>query len=260
MDENPGKENGQATIPGLTPYEKMPLAMQKLWEERLFNLVKQRSSLLVGDAVLSWAFVVWVSFGMLASVLYSWDTARFPVHLSFCYALAGFFVYYVVIGFVRRQTDRNLILLSAQHRDPDYHKSNEFKNKKPYRKEDDPPVARFAFRLRSYIGLPRRGLAQGFIVLWQFIAGFCYIVNYAYYVLYVGDISPARFPELLWILHTTITGGGILILFKNYGFLVDTNRLIKSIESLAESVFGHVTIATEEQKPCNGTPDPVNKQ
>lgn len=239
----------------LTSYEKMSPAMKKLWEERLFNMVKQRSSLLVGDAVLTWAFLLWMGLASLVGLLSLYDPMRFPIYREICFSLAAFFVYYFIIGFVRRQTERNLVAFSAQHPDPDYHKSVEFRQKRPYHKDDDPPMARFAFRLRTLFGLPRRGLAQISVVLFQFLAVLGYVYNYTYYVLYQGALGPENFASLFWAIHLTVNGGGILILFKNYGFLIDTNRLLATIEGLAGSILGHahatVKIEKNGQKPCD---------
>lgn len=245
----------QAEVPvrDLAPCDKMPPQMRKLWDERIFNLVKQRASLLDGDAVLTWAFILWMIFASMVGLLGLIDPLRFPIFVEVCYSLAAFFVYYSIIGFMRRQSERNLILLSAQHPDPNYWKSEEFKKRKPYSEEDDPPVARFAFRLRSALGLPRRGLAQRSVVLFQFIAGAGYLYNYAYFVLWKGVITPDHFAPLFWAIHVTVTGGGILILFKNYGFLVDTSRLLKAIEGLAGNILwrGNPPQKPElPQKPC----------
>ena len=160
MTETLAKADGQSPARELTPYEKMTLPMRKLWEERIFNLVKQRNSLLDGDAVLTWAFVLWMAFASMVGLLALVDPMRYPIFVEACYSLAAFFVYYSIVGFMRRQTERNLIWLSAQHPDPNYHKSEEFKKRKPYSEDDDPPLARFAFRARNWFGLPRRGLAQ----------------------------------------------------------------------------------------------------
>jgi hypothetical protein len=74
-------------------------------------------------------------------------------------------------------------------------------------------------------------------------------------VLWRGDTSSEDNLALLWMLHVTMTAGGILVLFKNAGFLVDTNKLLKSIEGLAGTILGHqstsVTLNGGEKKPCD---------
>ena len=238
----------------LTLYEKMSPELRQKWEERLFNTLKLSNSLLDADSIITYAFLLWTRFAMLVAVLLAIDPVRFPWRFDFCFALGASLGYYALIGFMRRQAQKNLISLCAQHPDPAICKNGKiFEGRKPYDETNDPPLARRGFRLRPYLGIPRRGFAQREVIVWQFVVALCYIVNYSWYVLYRGEISGDI--SLLWMLHVTMTAGGILVLFKNAGFLVDTNNLLKTIEGLAGTILGHqstsVTIASNGKKPCD---------
>ena len=74
-----------------------------------------------------------------------------------------------------------------------------------------------------------------------------------WYVVVKNTPSSEESLAVLWMLQVTITAGGILALFKNFGLLVDTNRLLKNIEGLAGSLLGHartVTSEGRERSPC----------
>ena len=77
-------------------------------------------------------------------------------------------------------------------------------------------------------------------------------------------VGAENFSPLFWLVHATVTGGGILILFKNYGFLIDTNRLLKTIEGIAGSILGHahatVNVAKNGEKSCDEKPDCKDKK
>lgn len=254
MAEEVVKENGEEAQKVLTPYEKMSPEFQQKWEERLFNTLKLSNSLLDADSIITYAFLLWTRFAMLVAILLAFDPVRFPWRLDFCFALGAFLVYYALIGFMRRQTQRNLIALCAQHPDPDHCRSGKmFAGRRPYDEKNDPPLAHRFFRLRSKLGIPRRGAAQKEVIVWQFVVALCYIGNYSWYVLWLGDTTQSNLA-LLWMLHVTMTAGGILVLFKNAGFLVDTSRLLKSIEGIAGSILGHsstnVRIENDGKKPC----------
>jgi hypothetical protein len=215
--------------------------MKNLWLERLFNLFKLKQRLLIADAWLTIAFVLWAGYTGVISVLYALDPARFPIsNYGYWVSLSSFFIYYAVVGFIRRQADRNYITLCADYPDSTCGNGKIFKNKKPYDEKDDPPAAQLAFKMREWFPIiPRRGAAQAYIVIWQFVIGFCYIMNYSWYVLYRKDLSGANEPTLLYLAQTTMTGGGLLILLKNAGFLFDTKKLLEFISGIAETILGH---------------------
>ncbi|OGZ05709.1 MAG: hypothetical protein A2942_00015 [Candidatus Lloydbacteria bacterium RIFCSPLOWO2_01_FULL_50_20] len=252
MAEDVSKEVGQSTERKLSPYEKMPRELQLQWEERYFNMFKLRQSLLDADSAITYAYVLWARFALLVAILLAIDPVRFPWRVDFVFGLSAFLVYYALIGFVRRQTERNFTEISAQHPDPNYHKSDEFKKKKPYHEEDDPPLAHFFFRMRPKLGIPRRGAAQKEVIIWQFVVVLCYVVNYSWYVVWRGETSGDI--SLLWMLQVTMTSGGILVLFKNAGFLVNTRHLLQGIQGLVGTVLGHsstsVTIDGGDKRPC----------
>lgn len=254
MADEVGNVEAQKHARELAPYGRMPRAMQLQWEERLFNTLKLSNSLLDADSIITYAFLLWTRFAMIVAILLAVDPMRFPWRLDFVFALGAFLVYYAAIGFVRRQTQRNLDSLCAQHPDPEKCKKGKiFEGRRPYNEENDPPLARRFYRLRSKLGIPRRGAAQKEVIMWQFVMALCYIGNYSWYVIWRGETSGDI--SLLWMLHVTMTAGGILVLFKNAGFLVDTSRLLKTIEGLAGTILGHqstnVTIASNGKKPCD---------
>jgi len=239
----------------LAPYEQLSRAMQEHWLERLFNLFKLKNTLLIGDAWLTFAFCIWGGFTAVMLLLFAFDPLRFPMHASYFFSLGTFLVYYAVIGFIRRQADRNYSVLCAEYPAGDARSITMFKDKKPYDEKNDPPIVRFAFRLRRWFLIPRRGAAQTFIVVWQFLVGLAYVLNYCLYVLYRGDTSLAVYPEAIWYAQVTMTGGGLLILLKNAGFLFDTSKLLKTLQGLIGSALGHthtevtVTSTTETGSP-----------
>lgn len=256
MADDAGKEKEQKIEKTLTSYEKMSPEFQQKWEERLFNTLKLSNSLLDADSIITYAFLLWTRFAMLVVILLAIDPVRFPWRIDFCFALGAFLAYYALIGFMRRQTQRNLIALCAQHPETDDCMSGKFfKGRRPYNEANDPPLAHQFFRLRSKLGIPRRGAAQKEVIIWQFVVALCYIMNYSWYVLWRGDTSSEDSLALLWMLHVTMTAGGILVLFKNAGFLVDTSRLLKTIEGLAGTILGHahasVSVGTENKNPCD---------
>lgn len=232
----------------LTAYDNLPPGLKRQWDEKYFNMVKLRNTLLDGDAVLSWAFVLWVLvFAGMVTILYGVNPERFPIRMEMCFSLSAFLLYYSVIGFVRRQAERNLNAMCAQQSNDECSSGKIVRHKRPFREEDDPPLAHFAFGLReklripfTNIHFPRRGLGQGTVVLYQFIVGAVYLGNYSYYVLWDGNVSAKMFPTLLWTLHVTITLGALFILLKNAGFLVDTRKMLNMIEGLVGSFLGHV--------------------
>ncbi|MEK7118376.1 MAG: hypothetical protein AAB869_02090 [Patescibacteria group bacterium] len=258
MAEEVGKTNITESKRDLTPYERMPRELRLKWEERLFNTLKLSNSLLDADSIITYAFFLWTRFTMLVVVLLAINPERFPWRTDFCFALGASLVYYALIGFMRRQSQRNLVSLCAQHPEPENCKNGRiFDGRKPYDETNDPPLARQSFRLRPYFGIPRRGFAQREVIIWQFVAALCYIVNYSWYVLYRGETSGDI--SLLWMLHVTMTAGGVLVLFKNAGFLIDTNNLLKTIEELAGSILGHahatVNLGKNGEKPCEDDKD-----
>lgn len=256
MSENIENEKGNTAkeTKERTPYERMSHEMQLKWEERLFNMLKMRNMLLDADSVITYAYLLWTRFAMVVTILLAVDPERFPLRKDFCYALAAFFVYYVLIGFMRRQTEKNLASLCAQHPDPAGCVSGKlFKDRQQFVEENDPELARRFFRLRSKLGIPRRGAAQKEIIKWQFVVPLCYIGNYVWYILVKNTPSSESSLAVLWALQVTMTTGGILALFKNFGLLVDTNRLLKNIEGLAGSILGRGrSTASEgrEKNPC----------
>jgi hypothetical protein len=257
MSDNTGKEQDNAKrTPESTPYERMSHELQLKWEERLFNILKMRNMLLDAESAITYAYLVWTRFAMLVTILLAIDPERFPLRKDFCFALAAFFVYYVLIGFMRRQTEKNLASLCAQHPDPAGCVSGKlFKDRQQFVEENDPPLAQRFFKLRGKLGIPRRGAAQKEIIKWQFIVPLCYIGNYVWYVMVKNAPASESSLAVLWLLQVTMTAGGILALFKNFGLLVDTNRLLKNIEGLAGSILGRGrAIGSEgyEKTPCAG--------
>jgi hypothetical protein len=249
------KDENTAARTDLTPYEKMPREMQLKWEDRLFNMLKLRNLLLDADSIITYPYLLWTRFAMVLGVFLAINPNRFPLQWEFCYALGVFFVYYVLIGFTRRQAEKNLASLCAQHPDPvSCLDGTLLKERRQYREENDPPLAHRFFRLRDKLGIPRRGAAQKEIIRWQFVVALCYIGNYSWYILWNGDTSGLSNFAVLWVLHLTMTAGGILALFKNFGLLVDTNRLLKNIEGFAGTILGHssanVTIEGGGKSPC----------
>ena len=215
-----------------TPYEKMPEGLQQLWDERYFNASKLRTLLLSADAVLTWALMLWVGFAMLMGVLYGYSPSRFPLHIEYSYSLGVFFIYFALVGFARRQTEKYIVTLRAQR--PGV-KVNDLK--RPFLESEDPKLARIAFGMRKTLGMPRRGLGQYMVVIFQFLAGFVYVGNYALYVLWKGNIADANYPTILWVMHAVITSGGLLIIIKYGGFLVDTRRLLVALENIVGTVI-----------------------
>jgi len=256
MSEHIGneKEGTAKAPPALTTYEKMSHEMQLKWEDRLFNMLKMRNMLLDADSVITYAYLLWTRFAMVVTILLAINPERFPLRKDFCFALAGFFVYYVLIGFMRRQTEKNLASLCAQHPDPPGCMSGKlFKDRQQFVEENDPPLARRFFQLREKLGVKRRGAAQREIIKWQFVVPLCYIGNYVWYIVVKNAPSSEADLAVLWMLQVTMTAGGLLALFKNFGLLVDTNHLLKNIEGLAGSLLGHArTISGEgrEKNPC----------
>lgn len=250
------QDNTGKTTSELTPYERMSRELQLKWEDRLFNMLKMRNMLLDADSVITYAYLLWTRFAMVVTILLAVNPERFPLRKDFCFALAAFFVYYVLIGFMRRQTEKNLASLCAQHPDPPGCMSGKlFKDRQQFVEENDPPLARRFFQLREKLGILRRGAAQKEIIKWQFVVPLCYIGNYVWYIVVKNAPSSESSLAVLWVLQVTMTAGGILALFKNFGLLVDTNRLLKNIEGLAGSLLGHArSVVSEghEKTPCGG--------
>ncbi len=244
----------------LTAYEQLSRGMQEHWLERLFNLFKLKNTLLIGDACLTFALCIWGVFTAVMLLLFAFNPPRFPMHASYFFSLGTFVVYYAVIGFIRRQADRNYSALCAEYPEGDARSLTMFKDKKPYDEKHDPPVVRFAFRLRRWFFIPRRGAAQTFIVVWQFLVAFAYILNYCLYVLYRGDTSLAVYPEAIWYAQVTMTGGGLLILLKNAGFLFDTSKLLKTLQGLIGSALGHTHTEVTVTSTTETGPPSLNKE
>jgi hypothetical protein len=215
-----------------TAFSELPPGIQELWKERLFNAVKLSRALLTADAVLTWAFLLWIVHTLLVVSCYAWSPQRFPAHIELAWSLGTFFGYYALIGFIRRQTQKYAITLRGEYADGTPMDDTQLVLERIYKEEDDPPLARFAFRLRDIFHLPRRSLGQSCIVFAQFGFGFLYVLNYVKGVLLTPVPDALNFPTDLWMFHLVITIGGCLILLKNAGFLIDVKKLLAVTESI----------------------------
>jgi hypothetical protein len=209
------------------PY-RLPPGLQLLWRERLFNSVKLSRSLLSADAVLTWAFLLWIIYVMSVAGRYAWNPSRYALEYGVVWSVSIFFVYYSIIGFVRRQTQKYEIRLRSECIDCVSENGETLVNARVYNEEDDPMLARIAFRARDVFHLPRRGLGQSCVVLAQFAFGVLYIMNDVRHSI----DTTVLFPDRLWIIHGIITAGGMLILLKNAGFLVEVRQLLRVFEDM----------------------------
>ncbi len=255
MTETIGNEKAEDKVEkAKNPYECMPEGIQQLWDERYFNSTKLRTLLLSADAVLTWAFILWVGFAMLMSVLYGYSPSRFPLHLEYSYSLGVFFVYYALVGFARRQTEKFIVKLRAQR--PGVKEGD---LKRPFREDEDPWLARGAFGLRKTLGIPRRGLGQYMVVIFQFLSGFVYVGNYFLYILWKGNVADTNYPSVLWVMHAVITGGGLLIIIKYGGFLIDTKRLLAALENIVGTVIFRQGTTTHTETVVSAQPTEEGK-
>jgi hypothetical protein len=208
---------------------RIPKELEALWRERLFNATKLSRALLSADAVLTWAFLLWVLYVGVVVCRYAWSPRVNPLHYELGWSLSIFFAYYALIGFVRRQTQKYEIRLRSECQACIPETGSVLMGERVYREDDDPLVARIAFRARDVLWLPRRGLGQSCVVLAQFIFGLLYIVNDIRHTYWDATVS---FPDRMWVLHGLMTVGGVLILMKNAGFLIEVRQLLRVFEDL----------------------------
>ena len=203
---------------------------------RLFNVVKLRDRLLTADALLRPIAQFWILTSILIATPTVYNPLLYPVHMGYLYSSILFVLYYGLIDVTRRSTETYLEKLANVY---EYDlRSNglaklrtELAELRPFKETDDPPIVKFLFEIARKLHLPRRGLIQQTVVCAQLI----FLVLYGYnYVRYFGTSSSVNFPDMLWMLHGSVTLYGIVMMMQNASFLLNNKFFLAVVRGVID--------------------------
>ncbi len=208
--------------------------------DRRFNTHHLRDAYASSDALMRYPMAGWIVFSLVVGVFYGLQPDSFILYNGIIYSVGLFFLYYMLLGFVRRKTDKYLPKLFVNEplvweklrhdRKAAISFFDESANK-PYDRSADPGLVRWVYSRWGRLGfIPKRGLAQALIVLSQYAVLGLYVV--AFYR-YAEKPLPTNFPVDLWKLHAVLTVAGLLIMVKNLSFLISHRHFVLFLEAAA---------------------------
>lgn len=228
--------------------------------DRRYNTLKMRMTLLKVDAILRLELLLWSPFIFIVLVLYGFAPSKYPLHLSLIWSVGFYLTHYVFVGFVRRMAETYLGKLCAHSGDARCKDLSVFENEalKPYKRADDPVLVRRAFAFTGAIGLPSRGLGQMSVASFHFFALCTYVLNYVHYFGYTDEQFA---PVSLYLLHGVITAGGLLMIIKNAGYLISSQHILAILKGVIDwkLVGEHAHSHHKEQTPEGAIKDSMTQ-
>lgn len=227
--------------------------------DRRYNTLKMRMTLLKVDAILRLQLLLWIPFILVVLFCYGVVPSKYPLHVSLIWSIGFYLTHYVLVGLVRRMAETYLGKLCAHSGDARCKDLSIFENEalKPYKRADDPVLVRRAFAFTGALGLPSRGLGQMSVAFFHFFVLITYIANYVHYF---GSVDARFAPVSLYLLHGVVTAGGLLMIIKNAGYLVSSQHILVLLRGIIDWRLGeHARGGHEEESPEDAIGDSMKQ-
>jgi hypothetical protein len=201
--------------------------------DRRYNTLKMRMTLLKVDAILRLQLLLWIPFILVVLFCYGFVPSKYPLHSSLIWSTGFYLTHYVLVGLVRRMAETYLGKLCAHSGNERCKDLSVFENEslKPYKRADDPLLVRRAFAFTGALGLPSRGLGQMSVASFHFFVLITYIANYLHYF---GHPAVQFTPASVYLLHGVVTGGGLLMIIKNAGYLISSQHILVLLRGIID--------------------------